>query len=98
MISLFCVGATSFAIQCWVHLLLGHQVDTLRFFNLGFSHKMSSRLGSTEQDSDVERRSNARDVEPLSWDDPNEKRNPVNWNIFLKTLHTFIPCALAFWM
>ncbi|KAL4892960.1 putative MFS polyamine transporter [Aspergillus ambiguus] len=59
---------------------------------------MSPNIGSTKQDSDVEERPNAPVIEPLSWDDPNEKRNPVNWNISLKILHTFVPCALAFWI
>lgn len=37
-------------------------------------------------------------AEMIEWDSPNEKRNPRNWLLAKKILHTAFPCLLAFWM
>ncbi|KAL5355405.1 major facilitator superfamily domain-containing protein [Aspergillus floccosus] len=59
---------------------------------------MSPDESPSNAGNDVEERPHAPDTGHLSWEDPDQKRNPANWNIGLKVLHTFIPCALAFWI
>ncbi|KAB8227956.1 putative MFS polyamine transporter [Aspergillus alliaceus] len=59
---------------------------------------MPPTVSPSKAGSHIEERPPAPDTRRLSWEDPNEKRNPANWNISLKVFHTFIPCALAFWI
>ncbi|KAF2227724.1 major facilitator superfamily domain-containing protein [Elsinoe ampelina] len=32
----------------------------------------------------------------LDWDDPANKQNPTHWPLWIKIIHTFIPCCLSF--
>ncbi|KAF3391545.1 Polyamine transporter 4 [Penicillium rolfsii] len=59
---------------------------------------MPSNMNTSGLEGNGQTKPEAVDTELLPWDDPNEKRNPANWRLSLKILHTFIPCALAFWI
>lgn len=53
-----------------------------------------------EQDIEIQSQDQipASTTEKIDWDDPREKRNPHNWHVAYRILHSVVPCVLTFWM
>ncbi|TKW53541.1 Polyamine transporter 4 [Colletotrichum tanaceti] len=55
-----------------------------------------SKADTASSDEDGGQQEQQQQQQQVAWDDPRETRNPRNWSLAMKILHSAIPCFLSF--